>query len=131
MDFRPAQKVKIQEVTEGAPEHEHETWGNFRAAANREHNVAMLALQSKRENVRALHTMNREALQFLLPEFYVPYYIRGHKCYFPIHAEEINILFDPRIEVNDKVLRCVLRYTLFSILPQFFILGSSKLMPNS
>ena len=124
--------MRIQEVTEGIPEHEHETWANFRVAANREHNVAMLALQSKRENVRALHEMNKEALRFLLPEFYVPYNIRGQRCYFPIHAEEINILFDPRTEVNDKVLRCVLRYTLFSILTQFFLLGSSKLNnPNS
>ena len=132
LDVRPVQKIRIQEVTEGAPEHEHETRANIRAAANREHNVAMLALQSKRENVRALHEMNREALQLLLPEFYVPYNIRGQRCYLPIHAEEINILFDPRTEVNDKVLRCVLRYTLFSILPQFSILGSSKLInPNS
>lgn len=79
--------------------------------------MTMLALQTKRENVRALHAMNREALQFLLPEFYLPYDIRGQRCYFPIHDEEINILFDPRIEVNNKVLICVLRYTIFSILP--------------
>ena len=78
-------------MTEGAPEHEHETPANIRAAAHREHNAAMLALQIKRENVRALHEMNREALQFLLPEFYVPYNIRGQRCYFPIHAEEINL----------------------------------------
>ena len=118
-------------MMEGVPEHTHETRAIFWASTQREHNVAMLALQTKRENVHTLHTMNREALQILLLKFYVPYYIREQRCYFLVHVEEINILFDPRTKVNDKVLRCILRYSLFSILPQFFILGSSKLMPNS
>ena len=29
LDMRPVQKIRIQEVTEGAPEHEHETRGIF------------------------------------------------------------------------------------------------------
>ena len=82
LDVRPVQKVRIEEVTKGVLEHEYETRANFRASTKREHNVAMLALQTKRENVRALHAMNREALQILLPEFYVPYYIREQRCYF-------------------------------------------------
>ena len=67
LDVRPVQKVRIQEVTEGVREHEHETRANFRLAANRELSEAMFALQTKREAVCALQAMNREALQILLP----------------------------------------------------------------
>ena len=104
LDVHPVQKVRIEEVMEGVLEHEHETRANFQASTQREDHVAMLALQTNRENVHALHAMNREALQILLPKFYVSYHIRGQRCYFLIHAEEINILFDSRIEVNNKVL---------------------------
>ena len=44
-------------MIEGVPKHEHETQANFWISAQREDNVAMLALQTKRENVHALHAM--------------------------------------------------------------------------
>ena len=56
LDVHPVQKLRIEEVMEGVPEHEHETRVNFQASAQRKHNVAMLALQTKKENV---HAMNR------------------------------------------------------------------------
>ena len=58
LDVHLVQKVRIEEVMEEVPAHEHMTQANFQASTQRGHCLAMLSLQIKRENVCTLHAMN-------------------------------------------------------------------------
>ena len=50
LDVCPIQKVRIKEVMEQGPAHEHETQMNFQASAQREHHLASLVLVDVQDN---------------------------------------------------------------------------------